>query len=160
MWIFEGYSMSHFKQNKVLIIGIGNTLRGDDGIGAYICSRIEALHKEGVRTIIKQQLHMEMVEDFLAFDHIIITDASINKEAIQFGPVTSREMAPVASSHHVNASLLAAVAKQLYNRELSLVICSVRGENFDMQEHLSAMAKANADLAVSTILQWMEDLDA
>jgi hydrogenase maturation protease len=152
--------MNQQKKNNVLIIGIGNTLRGDDGIGAYICARIEALHVNGVKTIVKQQLHTEMVEDFLTFDHIIIADASINSEAIQFGPVNTINTAPVASSHHVNASLLAALSKQLYNKELSLMICSVRGENFNIQEHLSAMAIANADLAVNTILQWLEDLRA
>ncbi|MBL0356026.1 MAG: hydrogenase maturation protease [Chitinophagaceae bacterium] len=140
---------------NILIVGIGNTLRGDDGIGAYICSCFDQLHIDGVKTMLTQQLHTEMVDELLCYDHIVFADASITGEPVDFYPLKKEEVVPVSSSHHVNAVLLNALAKQLYQKDLPIMICSVSGENFEMGEGLSATAKKNADNAIDIICNWI-----
>jgi len=144
-------------KNNILIAGIGNTLRGDDGIGAYICSLIDKADIRGVQTLRVQQLHTELVEEFLYFDAVVLVDASVSSTAVSFHPLIKNELQPVSSSHHVNASLLAALAQQLYQKELCIMICAVKGTNFDMGEGLSATAKKNADTAFDSICKWINN---
>ena len=121
---------------NILIVGIGNPICSDDGIGAYICQEIEQRQIPGVTTAIYHQLHTELVEEFLKFDIVIIADASATSEDVGFYLLQDNLTTPVASSHHVNASLLKAIADSLYHRELNLMICAVPGGNFEIGESL------------------------
>lgn len=142
-------------KNNILVAGIGNTLRGDDGIGAYVCSLIDSAGIAGVQTLAIQQLHTELTEEFLQFDAVVLVDASVSSADVSFHPLIKNELQPVSSSHHVNASLLAALVQQLYQKELSIMICAVKGKNFDIGEGLSATAKKNADTAFDSICKWI-----
>lgn len=144
-------------RSKIQVVGVGNTLRGDDGIGAYVCSLIDKTGLTGVQTLVLQQLHTELVEDFLAFDAVIIIDASVSTMNVSFHPLIQNDLQPVSSSHHVNASLLAALAQQLYQKEITMMICAVKGDNFDMGEGLSTTAKKNADTAFDSICKWVSN---
>lgn len=144
------------KNRTILLVGIGNTLRGDDGIGAYICARIDSLGLQGVKTLIVQQLHTELAEEFVQYDHIILADASVTATSLDFYPLQKGVPPAASSSHHVNAGLLLALSEKLYQKELSVMICAVRAENFDMGEQLSDTAKHHAEIAVTTIRNWIE----
>ena len=139
----------------ILVAGIGNPIRSDDGIGPYICQCIEEKGMAGVTTAIYHQLHTELAEEFLKFDAVIIADAAVEGNAVDFYPLTEKTVSPVASSHHVNAALLVSLAKNLYQKELNVLICSVRGHDFEIGEHFSDAGKKNADEAVSIILDWI-----
>ena len=45
-----------------LVIGYGNTLRGDDGVGPRVAEAVGKLNLPGVRTLICQQLSPEHAE--------------------------------------------------------------------------------------------------
>ena len=143
--------------NKILVVGIGNTIRGDDGIGAFICWAIEMLALDGVTTMITQQLHTELVNDFLLYDHIVLVDAAFTADTVLFHPLKKMTTAPVSTSHATDANLLASLAQQLYQKELSIMICAVKGYNFEIGERLSTAAKKNADAAISIICNWIKN---
>ncbi len=138
-----------------MIVGVGNTLRGDDGIGAYICNTIDKLGITGVSILVTQQLQTEQAEEFLSYDHVVIADATIGNEPVKFHPLGKEDPGPVSTSHHVNANLLASLVEQLYQQPLPIMVCAVRGENFEMSEQLSSTAKQNADKAISIICNWI-----
>ena len=142
---------------KILIVGIGNTIRCDDGLGAFICSSIEKLALDGVTTMITQQLHTELLNDFLAYDHIVLVDAAVTEDTVLFQRLKKKTTAPVSTSHAADANLLASLAQQLYQKELSIMICAVKGYNFEIGERLSASAKKNADAAISIICNWIKN---
>ena len=48
--------------DEVLVIGYGNTLRQDDGVGPYVAERFEELGLPGVRTLVEAQLSPEHAE--------------------------------------------------------------------------------------------------
>ncbi len=144
--------MSKEIKYNTLIIGVGNTIRGDDGIGPYICSCIEALQLEGIKTRITQQLQTDMVDELLAYNQIIITDAAIHSEDILFYAADTNT-SPTATSHYSNPAMLVALAQQLYNKKLPVMVCSVKGEVFEMSDQLSPAAKARADEAIVMITE-------
>lgn len=144
------------KDHTIGIVGIGNTLRGDDGIGAYICSHIDDWKRAGIKTFTTQQLHAGLIEELLAFDFIILADASLTGGPVAFYPLKKNDSQFLSSSHHINASLLLSLAQKLYSRELSIMICAVRGENFDFGTELSLSAITNASRALGIIRFWID----
>ncbi|MDP4262812.1 MAG: hydrogenase maturation protease [Bacteroidota bacterium] len=148
--------MAKKKEHKIGVVGIGNTLRGDDGIGAYICLQIDGWNMEGVTTFVTQQLHTGLIDDLLPFDFIILADAAVTGGPVVFYPLKKDESQPVSSSHHINANLLVSLAQRLHGKELPVMICAVKGENFDMGNQLSPSAVTNANRAINIIRYWIE----
>lgn len=144
-------------QPTILVAGVGNTLRGDDGIGAYIAQAIGQLHINGVDILQTHQLQNEQVEEFLRYDRIVIADATVSEKPIQFYELETSTSIPVSTSHHVNPALLALLAQQLYQKKLPIMICAVQGIQFDLNEQLSPTAKRNADEAINLIIDWIKN---
>lgn len=67
---------------RTCIVGIGNPLRSDDGVGAYICQLLEEKNLPGVSIISTQQLDIGIAEELSKFDNVIFVDASLEEEAI------------------------------------------------------------------------------
>lgn len=131
---------------------------GDDGIGAYICSGIAAKKITGVAALITHQLDSNLLEELTAADDIIIADAATaTSDAVRFFKVSADEPAGVSSAHYMSASLLMQMARLVYNKELSIMICAVTGYNFSLREKLSVRAKKNADSAITIICKWIEE---
>jgi hydrogenase maturation protease len=148
--------MVNNKVNNICIVGVGNTIRADDGIGSYICSAIEQMHVPGITTITVQQLDAELVEDLLPFDQVLITDASIEGSEVELYELFPDTAFPLSSSHHVNAAMLGALSQKIYDKKLSLFICAVRGYDFEIGEKLSEKAKANCSKAISLTMEWID----
>lgn len=144
------------KNSKICIVGIGNTLRGDDGVGAFVCSILEKMNLPFVTTLIVQQLQVELIQDFLSYDYVILTDASLTGKEVEFYALPPGQTETVSSSHQASASMLNALSQKLYNKSLPLLICAVRGENFEIGESLSAFAVANTNKAVQLLCNWIK----
>jgi hydrogenase maturation protease len=62
---------------ELLVIGYGNTLRQDDGVGPRVAERIEARHLPGVRTLICDQLSPEHAEAIAHARVTVFVDAVV-----------------------------------------------------------------------------------
>ena len=138
------------QKGKICLIGVGNILRSDDGIGAYICNRIENFRIPGVDCLMVQQLQVELVEDILDYQLVIIADASLSNSEVDLSPLNQLE-ARIASSHQIDAGMLFSVAKNIYQKELDIYICAVRGEDFSIGDTITTAALARANTAVELI---------
>ncbi len=140
---------------KICIAGIGNPIRSDDGIGAYVCEQIELLQIPGITTMALQQLQVEQIEVFAGFDHVVIVDASVNSSEVEFYPLKKEDDTTGATSHHLNPVIINSLSDILNQVQLSIQICSVKGIDFDYGEGLSPTALQNADTAVQIITNWI-----
>jgi hypothetical protein len=59
----------------ILLIGYGNELRGDDGVGPYVAREIDRRDLPGVRTFALHQLAPELAEEIAGADGVIFVDA-------------------------------------------------------------------------------------
>jgi hydrogenase maturation protease len=141
----------------VCLVGIGNSLRSDDGIGAHICAVIEEMKIPGVTVLTTHQLQLEMIEDLLDFEQVILVDASLLSGEFEFYPFSPEEGQGVSSSHHVNAHTFGTIAKKIYNDNFNLYICAVKGENFELGEQLSTFAMNNTKKAIDFLVQWLNN---
>ena len=82
---------------KTLVVGVGNPTRCDDGAGPVVAERIAALDLPDVEVRTTQQLQIELAEEFAQFDRVIVVDAAIGGDAVQFRairPDPARERCP------------------------------------------------------------------
>ncbi|HEX3024529.1 MAG TPA: hydrogenase maturation protease [Chitinophagaceae bacterium] len=103
--------------NKIAVIGVGNTLRSDDGIGAYICSKIDEFNFSFVTTVIVQQLHVELIEELINYDSVIIADAAITGNDVDFNSLSFNETQAASSSHHTNANMLNSLLQKIHGKK-------------------------------------------
>ena len=154
--IFMNHHFSSKKiTKKIAVIGIGNTLRSDDGIGAHICTLLDEMNLVGVSTIIVQQLPIEIMEELTHYDLVILVDASLSGEEASLIPLFFDKTKALAASHHLNAQMFRALSEKMFGIKIPLLLCSVKGENFEFGESLSTYAYANADKAMELILDWI-----
>ena len=59
---------------RSLVVGVGNLLCTDDGVGIHVIERLDALHR-GVETIDAAMGSIEIIEAMRGYDRAIIVDA-------------------------------------------------------------------------------------
>jgi hydrogenase maturation protease len=127
--------------NKVLIIGIGNTLRRDDAIGVVTAERLgETMQGPHVEILIRQQLTPELAQDISEADKVIMIDADQGKTP---GEVNERRITPNEGqvfTHELDAATLLACSRELYGKCPETFLITVTGESFDFGDRLSPAA--------------------
>lgn len=143
---------------SLLILGIGNPLRGDDGIGAHICAQLEQLNIPRVSVQTTHQLHTEWIYTFRQYDVVLLVDASLLDQEVVIRPISTTPVSSVNLSHHVAASQIAALTSLIVGSATLFFECAVPGDAFGLSDRLSEKGRMHADLAVTSILDWLEDL--
>jgi hydrogenase maturation protease len=99
-----------------LVIGYGNELRGDDGVGREVAERLESEPRlSGVRVVSVRQLTPELALDVSDATVVVFVDGRADRQA----GVTSVDAVPPTAadtplSHHVRPGALVALAASLY----------------------------------------------
>jgi hydrogenase maturation protease len=146
------------------VVGFGNLLRTDDGVGFATVERLEAdprlvKARDSGRLIIfwAQQLTPELSVDFAAADVVVLVDADAELEP---GVVRTQRVAVEAAAnagpgmtHHVDASSLAAMAVELYGGSPEVWVVGVGPESLDVGETLTQLVTAAVPKVVETVLQ-------
>ena len=72
-------------KSALLVIGYGNTLRGDDGVGPRVAEAVAAMALPGVRTLGCHQLAPEHAEAISRADRVVFVDAAVDAaKKVQF----------------------------------------------------------------------------
>lgn len=137
---------------KALVVGYGNSLRSDDGIGPHVARAIDSLNLPDVETRSLHQLNPELVDEFSKYDLVCLIDAA------QDGPpvhVRTTEERPAGrpSTHHFGPDDLLQLARAIGMRAPDMLLCTVRGENFEVGETLSSVVLGRAREAVEKIVR-------
>jgi hydrogenase maturation protease len=64
---------------ELLVIGYGNSLRRDDGVGPRVAEAVEELNLPGVRTLVCQLLTPEFADPIARARKVIFVDAAVDK---------------------------------------------------------------------------------
>lgn len=134
----------------ILVIGYGNTLCGDDGLGPCAVEQLQdAESLPGVEYVTLHQLAPELAEDISRADTVIFVDVvdggavpgEITRQEITL-PVEPSPAAPGAFTHHVTATILLENARLLYGAHPTAWLYTVAGENFGLGDSFSPAVKA------------------
>jgi len=132
---------------RCLILGCGNTLRGDDGIGPLLCSWAEErfANEPGVRVVASHQWAPDMAEDVARAETALFIDCSLDQAP---GQLLLRELAaaplkPGLVTHHLGAAELLRVAQDLYGAcPRRACLLTVGAGSIELGEVLSAEMQA------------------
>ena len=143
----------------VLVVGYGNTLRGDDGAGQYVVGRVSELVGDA-RTLQLHQLTPELTLDLAEVDLVIFVDARADEP--ERGIVVEEISAAdgTASSHHVSPGSLILIARRLFGRAPRGVLVSLPAYSFEYSESLSENTRIAAVAAVDLIVGLIDREDA
>lgn len=144
---------------NALIIGYGNKLRSDDGIGQAVAQAIADDTAPIGRVIVCHQLTPELAESIAAADLVVFADAIAG---VQPGSVAVRKLQPtsVPSSglgHVATAEALLDLARTLYGRCPDGFLVTVGAASFALGDELSAQAASALPKAVASIRRLVAD---
>jgi hydrogenase maturation protease len=125
----------------VVVIGYGNALRSDDGVGPQVARVVAHWNLPGVRALAVHQLTPELAEVLAGASLAIFVDAAMDP-----GPPRYRVglLAPTGSrdSGHTSArGWLLALARQLYGRTPRTRLVTISASRFDFGMRLKDVSE-------------------
>lgn len=144
-------------RNDAVIVGVGNTDRGDDGVGIVVAGIAGSLTGIAVRTVNDP---FDIVDAWGFADLVIVIDAT--KGASSPGAITVFDVGsdtfppafPSSSSHGLGLADAVALGKALGRLPNHLVVIGVEGATFE-GVGLSSQVSDAVDAAVGAVLEVM-----
>ena len=141
----------------VLIIGYGNTLRSDDGVGPMVARRLA----EDVRASVIEavQLLPEHIEMASNADRVVLVDAAVDLNA---GVVRCERVRPglpdgsLLDLHDLSPAGLTRAVDELYGRRPEVWLVSIGAASFDLGEALTPLVGAALREAVAVVQSLLE----
>jgi hydrogenase maturation protease len=101
-------------ETEFLVIGYGNTLRGDDGVGPRVAEAVGQLRLPGVRTLICPLLTPELAEPISRAEKVIFVDAAVDApNAVQWRRLEPNETSQLMA-HAADPRTLLALARDVF----------------------------------------------
>jgi hydrogenase maturation protease len=136
-------------RGTVLVIGYGNRLRGDDGLGPHVAEAVAARARPGVRVMTLVQLVPELAADLAGARLVVFVDARAGRaeggvEAVPIEPGPGDAW----TTHAAGPRALLALTRSAYGRAPEAWWVTVPGWDFRVREGLSPLALRAARAAV------------
>jgi len=135
----------------LLVIGYGNTLRRDDGVGPRVADAVAALALPGVRALACPLLTPELADPVSRARVVIFVDAAVDAPR----EVQLRKLAPAGSSqvmaHAASPATLLALARDVFGHAPEAWWLTIPVEDLGMGEELSPLAQRGLEMAVEAI---------
>jgi hydrogenase maturation protease len=137
---------------KILVIGYGNTLRGDDAVGQRVAQVVSSWNRPGVTSIAVHQLTADLAEPLSKVDLVVFVDAKLARDEDSVA-VQALEPSNATGSlgHTSDPRSLLALALAVFGRHPQAWLVSVPAVDFTLREGLSAVTSRAAEAAISQI---------
>ena len=138
---------------KVLVYGIGNPGRGDDGLGPALVGLLEAAGIEGVALDANYQLNVEDALACSGHDRVIFADASETGAE----PFAFEALAPAPeiafTTHELSPAAVLALCAEPLRPAPEAWTLAIRGYEWDVGEGLSPRAEVNLSAALAFLVR-------
>ena len=149
---------------KILVIGYGNPLRADDGLGCHVARQI-AHHLRGderVTVIPCHQLGPETAEEIAAAEFVIFVDATTEGEP---GTITQTTVVPDTGfigkmGEQMTPAYLLAAAKEIHGSCPPAVLFNMAGWCFEFGEHMSVIVNERFHALVQMVEKTIAENEA
>jgi len=136
----------------LLLVGYGNTLRSDDGVGPKVVEAIAALKLAGVETLICDLLTPEVADPISHAETVVIVDAAIDGSA----EVQLRRLSPADSAqimaHAADPRTVLALARDVFGHTPAAWWLTIPVKDIGIGEHFSDLACKGVGRAIQKIL--------
>ncbi|HEX5221579.1 MAG TPA: hydrogenase maturation protease [Verrucomicrobiae bacterium] len=132
---------SSVPRTRLMVIGYGNTLRGDDGVGVRVAEAVEALKLPGVRTFTCQQLSPEHAEMISRAERVVFVDAAVDAPK----EVQLRELTPSGTTqlmaHAADPRTMLALARDVFGHAPNAWWLTIPATDLNFSETLSSQTQ-------------------
>ena len=135
---------------SLLVIGYGNTLRSDDGVGARVAEAIEELGLPGVRAIARGLLTPELAEPISKARTVVFVDASLAGTEVELRPLSPGESSQILA-HAADPCTLLALARDVFGQAPRGWWLTIPIESLGVGETLSLKANQGLERAIEAI---------
>jgi hydrogenase maturation protease len=143
--------------NPILLIGYGNDLRGDDGIGIVVAETVEAWRLPGVEVVTAHQLMPELSDPISQSSLVIFVDAAATGTPgeVSISPLEPAD--PTSSSAHAgDPAKLLGLAQTVFGKCPPAWYVTVVAEDMNFREGLTEIAKRGVGEALERIRELFE----
>lgn len=144
----------------VMVVGYGNSLRSDDGVGPAVAARLAGDPRlAGVLIRSEHQLTPELAADASQASLLVLVDAGTDEAP---GEVSVRRLEPspveggTAWTHHLDPSALVGLARELWGSAPPVIVVSIGPASLEVGEGLTeivAPAVTRAADLVATVVE-------
>ncbi|AFZ18825.1 hydrogenase maturation protease [Allocoleopsis franciscana] len=138
------------KKISYLIIGYGNTIRGDDGAGYQIAESIAQWNLDHVRSLAVHQLTPDLAEAIAQAKTVIFVDAVATLSEVKIEQLRPNYAASF-TGHYADPRSLLALTRALYKAIPTAYRILIPAVNFSFGETLSPVTRKSVDLALVKI---------
>lgn len=142
----------------VLVIGYGNTLRGDDGLGPRVAESIDALRLPGVRTLVCHQLAPEHADPVSQAETVVFVDAAVDApEGILLRPLTPGPTTQLMA-HAADPRTILALARDVFGNAPKAWWLTIPARRMEFGEELSPEAARGREEAIHAVRSMVDPL--
>jgi hydrogenase maturation protease len=152
------------EMKNILVVGYGNTLRGDDGLGPAIIESLdieEVPHSCRVRMVCLPQLDISLLTELQSTDIAIFVDArqDDDDELLLVDRLEPSHTCSIMthSTHSMEIPALLSIADQWYNKKLTCYVIKPKGFDFSISETISEQSRQAGVLAKQLIHKIIHD---
>lgn len=151
-------SLAPEARRDLLVVGVGNPVREDDGVGLVLAQRLAAHFGPSLACLELFQADVGVAEQAAGFEHLLVIDAREGREGKPF------ELCPLVAaaglsqprgfvSHVFDWGQILALARDLFGRAPEAQLLAVSASSFGYSETLSAECAANAEQAFAFLVE-------
>ena len=145
--------------SEILVIGVGNAFRGDDGVGLVIARGLRELALSGVTVLEQSGEGAALLEAWAGAGRVIVVDAissgsepgTIHRFEVSDQPLPAHFSG--GSTHAFGLAEAVELARQLDRLPSSLTIYGIEGKSYDRATGLSPEVEAAAEKLIKEIGQ-------
>jgi hydrogenase maturation protease len=136
----------------LLVIGYGNTLRRDDGVGPRVAELVAALGEPAVQGLACALLTPELAEPVAGAAAVVFVDAAVGGPGqVQFRRLDAAERSRIFA-HAMDPRAILALAREVFGHAPPAWWLTIPVEDVGLGEGLSELARRGSELAVREIL--------
>lgn len=141
--------------NRILVIGYGNELRGDDGLGPKLASAIDELRLPGVKVVVTHQLTPELSDPISRAEYVVFIDASMDAaQGVQVRPLEPTTIGGLpAIAHAADPSALLALARELFGFAPPGWLITIPAADMGFGDSLSKAAQSGLEAGLAAFKQ-------
>ncbi|HEY9803223.1 MAG TPA: hypothetical protein V6D25_22875 [Leptolyngbyaceae cyanobacterium] len=147
-------------KKTVMVIGYGNDLRSDDGIGQRIADEVASWHLPSVKSVCVHQLTPDLADSLARTDLAIFVDACLPVENFDVQVQSLLPACDIDTNVHIgNPRSLLALTAAIYGSCPSAWWVTVPGVNFEFGDRISQTAEIGCAIALVKIVQILDKVN-
>jgi hydrogenase maturation protease len=143
---------------RVLVIGYGNTLRGDDGVGQRVANRVMRWQRPKVIALAVVQLTPELAADLAHASEVVFIDAACGQDELRVTRVQPIAE-PGSVGHAGSPGRLLGWTQALYGFTPEAWVVTIPAYDTEFGEGLSPGAARGMRTALRWLRDWLEAFD-